>query len=114
MTYSQGFFIEGRFLGTAFREVQTSSGGALPVYSEGFFCLCCGDIYARCPVSFPKALWRFHSGVCCKCASQLSWVTNIVSGSIWRSHFPPEFFRTLPPEVLAWEFQRHLIYGGFL
>jgi hypothetical protein len=98
---TQHFIIEGKHLGTAERTPRFVHAEVHNPVGYAFFCPCCGDVWARCPVEDqPWTVWtkpcRKHS------TSALD-----IPGSLWLS-WDKEFSLALPQEVLRWELERHL------
>lgn len=100
---SQHFFIEGQYYGEASRSPYILVGELHTPQSFAFCCPTCGEIWARAhiadrPFYFFTKPCRKHTAPCCR-----------IPGSLW---LPLEeaFTAALPPEVVAWEFSRHLDY----
>jgi hypothetical protein len=107
--YPQHFFVEGKYLGTAQRGLALHAGQYAPPVSFAFFCPHCADLWARCPVGDYNGTdrdWMVWTMACRKHPSR----TFSVAGSLylaWEKSFSDSF----PPELLAWELDRHLDYA---
>ena len=102
----QHFIVEGKYLGQVARaSVQFDFNSRQYPLSKFFYCVECGETFAKCPVEIgPKtANWTAVPACCIKC--QPTWGQH-VAGSIW--HHEAEFTASFPPEVLAREFHLHL------
>jgi hypothetical protein len=96
----QHFIIEGRYLGSVERKFDLTRG-ASPL-SYGFFCMGCGEVFAKCPVEGRP--WQFWARTCRKCPGG---ATLGLPGSIDLS-WDKEFTAAFPFAVLLWEFQCEL------
>jgi hypothetical protein len=114
--FTQHFFIEGRYLGSVKRKFDLALGGS-PL-SYGFFCHCCGEVFAKCPVELPREPfsdvrgltrpWQFWARTCRKCEGS---ETLGQPGSIWLT-WDTEFTEAFPLAGLQWEFERELERQG--
>jgi hypothetical protein len=101
----QHFIIEGKYLGHASRVVEVTALRCPPSY--GFYCMGCGDVYAKCPIEGQP--WVYHQRTCRKCRLYNSPATNGLPGSI-QLPWDEEFTEAFPLPVLRWEFERELEY----
>ena len=103
MGYPQDFFIEGRYLGRAFRKGIFIHAEFHAPSSLWFLCPVCGEMWAKCPVTSPSglAMWEAVIRTCRKHGT----------GSIHRP-WDSEFTEALPLAVLQWEFEREVVRQG--
>ena len=110
MPFRQLFFVEGQLLGSALRAPVLVHTELVPPASGLWFCQHCGEVYAKAPVvdesTGHPTPWQSYRGLCRKCAA-LSPFASEIPGSIWLS-WDRDFLAALPPDVLTWEFLRHL------
>lgn len=102
----QHFIIEGKYLGRFARAtVEFDYGSRQVPLSKFFFCVECGETFAKCPVEngTKTSSWSAVPACCSRCTP--TWGQH-VAGSIW--HHEPTFTDSFPPEVLAREFTLHL------
>lgn len=99
----QHFIVEGRYLGQAPRSRVMVHGEPQYPRPYAFFCPCCGDVWARCPIDGAPEDWMVWSLACRKHrVGQLG-----VPGSLMLT-WDAAFNKGFPQEVIEWEFERHL------
>lgn len=100
----QYFFIEGRPLGTAEREVNVHCRSYI------FVCEVCGEVYAKAPLTQPNQPplpWEALTGRCAKESPKKLY--SDIPGSIMIKHWDFAFIDALPMPVLQWELERHIL-----
>ena len=108
MSYRQLFFISGSLLGETSRAVllPVTGGWAAPLRAL-FFCVHCGEVFAKCPVVGAGGAvrpWQSFARCCGKCKAESLFE---VPGSLWIP-WDQDFLSSLPPPVLQYELLRHL------
>jgi hypothetical protein len=108
--YTQHFFIEGQPVGTASRKQTAIHGEMFAPRSYAYFCPCCGEVWARAPVSNGDwtAPWVVQNIECRKHGGESPFV---VPGSMlltWDNDFNTAAMSL--EHVLKWEMNRHLDY----
>lgn len=104
-TFTQAFFVEGHFYGSAtrgLRQVDDRPGEYYFPESLLFFCDKCGEVFAKCPVvdkDGKQVRWRSIAGVCKKCPSDLTFRSP---GTVWLS-WDEGFADAMPKELLEKE-----------
>ena len=105
--YTQHFFVQGKYLGAALRGKVFVHADLQAPCSYLFYCPCCGDAWARCPVEHnaTQAISTFQAWarVCPKHRQS----SIDVPGSLWMN-WEADFTAAFPEEVVRWEFQRHM------
>lgn len=113
--FEQHFEIEGRYYGKVERDFlwDRKSLGAKPM-SDLYYCLACGEVWARLPVWYDGKLcqWQSHRTFCSKCENPWSASLCEPEGSIWRS-WDTQFLKHLPQPVLEREFWLHMTKAGY-
>ena len=110
MSFRQLFFIENKLLGEAPRGLTRWADTYAEPTSDLYFCLHCGDVFARLPVlraDGSTTKWQSYRGVCRSCGVKHGTPYSSFPGSIWRC-WDAAFLAALPVPVLQWEFLRHI------
>jgi hypothetical protein len=102
MPYTQHIIVEGRHLGTTERPPALVMGQFQRPISYAFFCPCCAEIWARCPVEGQER-WMVQTIPCRKHSTS----KYVVPGSLTLP-WDGEFTTALPKDALSWELERHL------
>jgi len=99
---TQFFFIEGQLIDRVEREVNDHC------HSYVFVCECCGEVYAKTPLSSSVGTWHWEAvtGRCSKESPHKLY--GFVPGSIMTKHWDKPFIDALPMPVLQWELERHI------
>lgn len=94
--YSQDFFVEGRYLGSASREKVFVHNELQTPLSFLLYCDSCGETFARFPCQGPtKQRWFAYARRCRKCGN----------GSVWIP-WEKELIEAFPLPVLQYELER--------
>ena len=106
--YTRHFTIEGKYLGT----MPPSEAEIIP-RSKAYFCPDCGDVWCRVAVEGAGQVWLPWLVVTIQC--RLHPMSLLYpAGSLASSYLEPIEVNELPPEVLKWEFHRHLDFIDYL
>lgn len=108
MSYPQHFIIEGKHLGTALRSKAIVHAQMEIPYSYAYFCPCCAEVWARCPVECPEGHSPFQVWeVPCK----KHFTDNLrIPGSLWLS-WDKTYNDSFPEGMVKWELDRCLDYA---
>ena len=104
------FYIHNHSERSKFQAIHTGLA-ALPA-SRAWFCLKCGNVWARMVMEGGENAWVVTHSLCSKCdisyrdRSAITW--NFVPGSIWPEWFDEDLVAAIPPSILKREFQLHL------
>jgi hypothetical protein len=106
MSITQHFIVEGKYLGAVQRNLERVHNTAAIPQSYAFFCPECGDVWARCPVTFGTKqqsflVWR----ISCRKHDSSHYLN--VPGSLHMAWDKP-FSEAFPEEVLWRELAVHL------
>jgi hypothetical protein len=105
--FDQGVIVEGRFLGSFIRGLKQVHAQFDPPFSYAYFCPTCGEVWARCPIEGRP--FQIQGGYCRKHPGPSPYT---VPGSLMLAWEPAYNDLLLScPDVVAWEFNRHLDYA---
>lgn len=114
MSYQRAFFLEGQFKGIA--EVPATDLAELASYrrlrSTAYFCPTCGEVWARLALTYggEEVGWEVLTSPCRKHPESLLYP----AGSLISFYLNPQALELLPPDMVSWEFDRHLDYMDYL
>jgi hypothetical protein len=106
--FTRHFLVDGRYLGSAPAGYRSADGKQETPWSYSFVCGCCGEQWAKSPVTLGDAepmRWNNLTANCRKCPEKYPSRWRI-PGSLWLS-FDKSFPESFPKEVLARELDLH-------
>lgn len=109
MPITQHFILEGRYCGSAPRQMTSRHGPAQVPPSYAFFCPVCAEVWARCPVEVVAGSPEKFM-VWTKACRRHYHHSLEVPGSI-HLDWDKEFTESFPLETVRWEFERHLDFA---
>ena len=109
MPILQHFIVEGKYLGTAERQMLFVHAQPQRPVSYAFFCPVCAEVWARCPVERADGTTE-NFMVWTQACRKHTFHRLAVPGSLTLS-WEPDFTAAFPDELVRWEFDRHLDYA---
>lgn len=115
MPYQQQFIIDGRLFPAVERQPSFCAGQEILPVSYAFFCPCCADVWARCPVTDSAGTVALFQPVTNHCRKhrpldqRKHW---LIPGSVWLEVYADdtEYLAAMPQELLQQELLLHADY----